>query len=319
MDGIGRRGALRRGTLAGIVGVTGGVSAWHLGGRRDSPRPVNVLAAGGLLHTLKHGLASVVDTPLEIEAHGSRTVARLVAQGWRDPDIVALADTRLFDDLPAPDWHVTFAGNALVLVYNPHTEGGRRIDAAAEDAWFEPILEGAVRLGRTDPGVDPLGYRTLMAADLASRYYGRPALRGAIVDHGQIYPETAVLSRLETGTIDAAFLYRNMAVERDFASRELPDAVDLSDPAFDERYANATYRLPTGEVIVGSAIRFGATLRTDTARTRRVFRRLVDGAYLDEYGLLTRDSMPQLHGAPPESIADTLERNVDDDPVDTPA
>jgi molybdate/tungstate transport system substrate-binding protein len=293
------RGPTRRAVLAGTASLAAGLAGCAgVGGRS---RPVSVLAAGSLQNALTNGLRDAVATDLTVEAFGSRHAAQLVAEGQRDPDILALADVALFDSVLSTPWHATFASNALAVAYNPDTEAGRRVSAA--DRWFEPLLS-SFRLGRTDPDLDPLGYRTLLAFELASEYYGEPDLRSRIVSPQQIYPETQLLAQFETGGLDAAVVYRNMAIERDYPYVELPPAVNLSAPSLADRYATVTVTLDDGTTMIGRPIAYGATRRTDESPARSVFETLVASTdeYLTDYGFVRRDAYPTYHGNVPDGI-----------------
>jgi molybdate/tungstate transport system substrate-binding protein len=283
--------------LAGCTGTRTGASGSD-GGRSS---PVTILAAGSLQHALETGLKPTVDVPIRVEAHGSATVARMVAEGQRDPDIVTVADTALFEEPLSPPWYSTFTSNAVILAYNPDTDGGRRV--AEADRWYDPLVAGEVRLGRTDPDQDPLGYRTLFTLELASQYYAdAPALRETIPDRRQLYPETALLSEFETGSIDAAFAYRNMAVERGYDYVRLPDRIDLSNPSHADRYATVSYTLPSGQEIRGDLIGYGSTIRRPRDAVLSVFAAHTTGDYLDESGFLRRDEFPQYRGDVPAEV-----------------
>ena len=210
----------------------------------------------------------------------------------------------MFESVLSTPWYATFASNALAVAHNPETEAGQRVPAAAR--WYEPLLSSSFQLGRTDPDLDPLGYRTLLAFELASEYYGEPDLRSRIVSQEQIYPETQLLAQFETGGLDAAFVYRNMAVERNYPYVELPPELNLSAPSLTDRYATATVTLDDGTTVTGSPIAYGATLRTDGSAARSVFETLVastDG-YLTDYGFVLRDAYPTYHGDVPNEIDD---------------
>jgi len=287
------------GSAAGAGGNEGAVGAGEGGGvaRGDADgRPVSVLAAGSLQLAFSEGLRAAVDRPLRVEAHGSVTVARLVAEGRRDPDIVALADATLFDRLVSSAWHAAFATNALVVAY-ADSDGGRRVGAA--DRWFEPVLAGTATMGRTDPDLDPLGYRTLFALDLAGEYYDRPNLRAALTDRRQIFPETSLLSRFETGDLDAAVVYRSMAEERGYDYVDLPPEIDLSDPERADAYGAASYDLPSGETVRGGPIEYGAVARRTDERVVEAFETLVGGSYLGDHGFVVPESFPEYDGDVP--------------------
>ena len=304
--------AVGMGSVAGVTGLAGcpsGVSSGKEGPGEagTNSAPVDVLAAGSLQHALETGLEPAVDVPVRVESHGSATVARMVDEGQRDPDIVAVADTALFDRPLSPPWHAVFARNAVVLAYNRDTEGGQRLADAGPERWYEPLVAGEVSLGRTDPDRDPLGYRALFMLELASRFYdGATELRTRIPQREQVYPETALLSQFETGSVDAAIAYRNMAVERGYEFVDLPDRIDLSNPAHAaDWYSTVAYELPSGQVVAGGLIGYGATVRKRSDAAVSVFDALTTGAYLDESGFLLGEQFPQYEGAVPPELRRT--------------
>lgn len=213
---------------------------------------VSILAAGSLNDALENGLRSDVEVPLRVEAHGSARVARSVADEQKDPDITSVADVTLFDSPLDPAWFCEFATNSLVVAYNPATEGGRKAVESGSNGWYRPLSNGSVTLGRTDPDLDPLGYRMLFMLELATRHYESDAnLRAVVPQRSQAYPETRLVSQFETGSIDAAVTYRNMAVERGYRYLDLPSEIDLSDPRYADRCATTSYELPSGKTIQG--------------------------------------------------------------------
>jgi molybdate/tungstate transport system substrate-binding protein len=295
----------RRAVLAGIPAVVGGLTGCSsvLGSPSDSGA-VSLLAAGSLNNALENGLKPDVDTTLQVEAHGSAQVARLVEADQKDPDIVSVADVALFDGPLHPDWFAEFATNSLVIVFNPETDGGQRVADAGTESWYRPLLDGDVSIGRTDPDLDPLGYRALFMLELATEYYDTDVdLREAIPRREQIFPETQLVSQFETGAIDTAIAYRNMAVERGYDYVELPTEIDLSDPSFVDRYATASYELSTGKVVKGGLISYGATIRNETPTVVDVFDAHITGQYLNEFGFVVPDGYPKYTGNVPENVA----------------
>lgn len=235
---------MRRRSALGFAGgavaaLTGGALASTLGD--DSPPDARALVAGSLLRVARsvpHGA---------VEAHGSAAVRRLVLEGARRPDVVALADPVLFEGVC--DRATLFATNALVLAYDPD---GPHAGAIRED--WRAVSNPDVRVGRTDPAKDPLGYRTVMATDLADE--------SSTLDDSVVLREVDLLSVLAGGRLDAAFAYRSMAVQYDLPYVSLPPAIDFSDPDRAEAYADASYDLPEGTVR-GAPIRYGVGVRTD--------------------------------------------------------
>jgi molybdate/tungstate transport system substrate-binding protein len=244
----------RRNLLVGLgtTAVAGSLGAAVYGGvTDDGEQTPSALVAGSLL-----SLATQVPGAT-VEAHGSVAARQLLRDDLRDPDAVALADPRLFKGVA--EKATAFATNALVVAYNPDAE---QAGAVRED-WMGAVQRSAVGVGRTDPAVDPLGYRTVMLLRLADGEGLLDADR--TLDNARILPETDLGNVLERGGLDAAFVYRNMAVERDLPYVSLPDRIDFSSPAAADSYARASYDLD-GRTIHGKPIRYAATALTDAGQ-----------------------------------------------------
>jgi molybdate/tungstate transport system substrate-binding protein len=304
----------RRALLAGAASTLASAGLAGCIGPTTGEDPVRVLAAGSLQHAFDGALRDAVDAEFALEARGSAAAARLVADGTRDPDVLALADTALFDRVLNDVWHAAVATNA-VAVATADTDGGRAVQAAAERDdvhWFDPLLDGAATLGRTDPDLDPLGYRTLFALELAAAHYDRRGLREALTAPDQVYPETALLSGFETGALDAAVVYETMADERGYDAVDLPPVVDLSSPAHADRYRAQSYALDDGVVVRGSVVEYGATLRSaDDDAASRVFDAIVDGDALGAHGFAVPDDYPTFTADAPPSATDDRARSPD--------
>ncbi len=236
---------------AGAFAVRSGSGASDGGSADDAESAADVLVAGSLQRVAgRVGRASV-------EAHGSVACRRLLADGLRDPDAVALADPGLFAGLA--DRATCFATNALVVAVAPD---GAAAEYASGDGgdWRALLADEDLALGRTDPERDPLGYRTVMALRLAEGVDAE-----AVLARTSVFPETGLLRTLEAGGVDAAFAYRNMAVAHDLPSLDLPDAVDFSDPDRADEYARASVEL-ADRTVTGAPIRYAARGRTDRGR-----------------------------------------------------
>ncbi len=194
-------------------------------------------------------------------------VRKLTALG-KTPDILAVADVSLLDSLVLPrysSWYLVFGTNALVLAYSPTSKVGPSLTI---QNWPDVLLQPGVRIGRADPKVDPSGYRTLMALQLAERYYQRPGLAAQLV---AAMPELYVrhaeadLSALaETGDLDVIWTYRNLAQAHGLAWLDLPPEVNLEHPEFASLYGQVSVTLPgTGGdslKVVGAPITFALTI-----------------------------------------------------------
>lgn len=292
-DAVSRRGVL--GALGGTAWALAGCSVLGRGGTA-----VRVLCAGSLQRALLT-LDDRIDPRVQVEAHGSAAAARLVAEGARDPDVVALADAALFESVLSVPWYARVATNELCVAYDGTTDAGRRIERA--NRWYDPVVDGPVTLGRTDPALDPLGYRTLFALELAADYDDRPALPGAVLSASRVYPETSLLARLDTGAVGAAVVYRTMASDYGFDTVDLPPAVDLSDPGRADRYRRVTYSLPDGTTVRGAPIEYAVTARTAGDGTLTAFEAIAGGASLADHGFGVPDRYPAFEGDVPDPLA----------------
>lgn len=299
-----RRGFLLTSGMAAATSIAGCT------GESSQSTTIAVLAAGSLQNALANGLKPAVDIPVEVETHGSATINRMIDEGQRDPDIVSLADVELLKGPLSPSWHSVFISNSIVIAYNPDTDGGKRLEKAGTERWYEPMVNRNVDIGRTDPDQDPLGYRTLFMLELASRYYDDASnLREQILQQDQIYPETSLISHFGNGSIDAAIAYRNMAVERDYEYIELPDQINLCNPQYSEDwYSTTSYTLPTGQEIQGGLISYGSTIRHMSEAAVSVFDLHTTGRYLEEYGFLLRDQFPSYTGEVPQRVRQATDR-----------
>jgi molybdate/tungstate transport system substrate-binding protein len=263
--------------LAGAAGgaaVLGGIGVTARSLQGSGNDRVTALVAGSL-----YGLARAVPGA-SVEAHGSAAVRQLIRDGARDPDAVAVADPRLMAGIA--DSARLFATNALVLAYNPDADAASRI----QSDWKGALTASDVRIGRTDPAVDPLGYRTVMALRLAEGVDAE-----AVLDRSFVRPETEVTNLVERGDLDCAFVYANMATELDLPAVDLPARIDFSDPAHADDYASVSVEV-AGETYAGAPIRYAGTALTDRGETW-IESLMTDRDRLEEYGFVVPESYPE--------------------------
>jgi molybdate/tungstate transport system substrate-binding protein len=101
-------------------------------------------------------------------------------------------------------WYSTFATTPLVLGYNPSSTFGKQL--AAGKPWYEVLAQPGIRVGRTDPKLDPKGALTVAAVEEAATTLHEPALAKALAAF-PVFPETALVGRLQAGQLDAGFFY----------------------------------------------------------------------------------------------------------------
>jgi molybdate/tungstate transport system substrate-binding protein len=204
------------------------------------------------------------------ENGGSLELARRIHDLGRVPDVYATADVDVILRVLIPggdaSWYVPFARNAMVLAYAPGSAGAAGITARN---WWQVVTRPEVRMGASDPAVDPNGYRTLLVYQLAERYYRMPGLaarlRAATPPRFQRPNETDLLALVQSGELDYAWSYRSIAVTAGLKYLELPPEIDLSDAARAPAYAAATVRVRGRSVadsleLAGTPILYGATV-----------------------------------------------------------
>jgi molybdate/tungstate transport system substrate-binding protein len=220
------------------------------GERRTAAGPLVVYNAGSLARPLRAALDSFArreGVRVEQESAGSLETARKLTELGKIPDLVALADAEVFPQYLAPEHvgsHVLFARNRMVLAY---TDRSRFASEAGPDTWWRIALRPGVEVGRSDPQLDPNGYRTLLVWQLAERHYdeaGLAARLAAASPPRNVRPKEAdLVGLLQAGEFDYIWSYESMARATGLRHVALPPEIDLSAPDLAAAYATATVRV----------------------------------------------------------------------------
>lgn len=215
--------------------------------------PLVVFNAGSLARPLRAALDSFATREgidIEQESAGSLETARKLTELGKLPDIVALADADVFPLLLVPDHvgdYVRFARNRMVVAYTPRSRGADSIDSSN---WYRVLVDPAVEVGRSDPDLDPNGYRTLLVFQLAERYYGEPSLARHLLANSparNVRPkESDLVGLLQAGELDYIWSYESLAQATGLRYVTLPDSIDLGTPADSAFYRTASVRVTGG-------------------------------------------------------------------------
>lgn len=207
---------------------------------------ITIFHAGSLSYPFREVIKSFNEDNPDIrvltESSGSVVGARKITDLNRICDIYASADYKVIEELLYPehaDWYIAFARNEMALVFTDKSRYASEVNAKN---WHEIVQRDDVRFGRSDPDSDPCGYRTLLTWQLAEDHYNIPGLYTHLLpkDTRFIRPkEVDLLALLETNTIDYIFLYRSVAVQHGLSYINLPDSINLGDPALDSYYRRA--------------------------------------------------------------------------------
>ncbi|HET7585062.1 MAG TPA: extracellular solute-binding protein [Gemmatimonadaceae bacterium] len=210
-----------------------------------------VFNAGSLARPLRAALISFAvtrGTHVMQENAGSLETARKLTELHRIPDIIALADDEIFPKVLMPSqtsWYVQFARNRMVIAYTDRSRGASEIDSTN---WWRIVQRPGVEVGRSDPALDPAGYRTLLTFQLAERYYHQPGLAAQLLAASparNVRPKSAdLVGLLQAGELDYIWSYESVAQAAGLRAVRLPSAIDLSSPGDSATYAMASVRVP---------------------------------------------------------------------------
>lgn len=203
------------------------------------------------------------------EGRGSVAAAHQIREGVRRPDVYITADTATLTTLGShyPGWAVAFARGEIAIGYAASGRYAAALDSGARGvlAWHEVLTREDFRLGRTDPDLDPKGYRTLWMFELAERHYRRPGLADrlrAVAAPERVFPEEHLAVRVEAGQLDAAVFYLAEARAHGLEVIRLPPEVNLGDPEHADLYASLSYRDRDDRLFRGGPILYAATIPT---------------------------------------------------------
>lgn len=240
------------------------------GSGASDARTIAVFNAGAIALPLRVALDSFAladSLNVSQESAGSLETVRKITELGRTPDVVALADTALFSQflsaaIAGPV--VPLGRTRMVLAYTPKSRFSKEISAAN---WYQILTRPGVETGRSDPTLDPGGYRALFVMQLAQRYYKVPGLAAkleAAAPARNIRPKSAdLVALLQTGNLDYAWEYEAVALSSGLNYVQLPAEIDLGEPADAASYATAKVLLPSrgsapSMVLTGAPIVFGA-------------------------------------------------------------
>jgi molybdate/tungstate transport system substrate-binding protein len=191
--------------------------------------------------------AARTGTVIQRESGASLEHVRKITELHRIPDLLLLADAEVFPQLLLPkyaSWYAEFARNRMVVAYTDRSKHAKEITARN---WTKIVQGKDVEVGRTDPNLAPVGYRTLMLFQLAEHFYEQPGLSSALLAHApprNIRPNAAELAALlAAGELDYIYDYQSVAEANGFHFIALPDAVNLGDPKRAAEYATVSVRV----------------------------------------------------------------------------
>ncbi|HVV47910.1 MAG TPA: extracellular solute-binding protein [Bryobacteraceae bacterium] len=199
------------------------------------------------------------------EPMGSVDAGRQITAGGQPCDLYAPADYLDIDLFMKPagyaDFDIVFAHDRMVLAYSAKALAAKKLPRIAESGsfepprsipkavsnWYEILTRQGVVIRGGNPFLDPGAYRAPMIFQLAAEYYKVPNLYNNLLEHLMIPAQgtTATLGK----DFDFQFIYEHSARAAaagnpDYRYVDLPDTINLSDPAKDDDYRKAVVVLP---------------------------------------------------------------------------
>jgi molybdate/tungstate transport system substrate-binding protein len=205
---------MRKLLLSGIV-LTG---LLFTGAASADEGKVEVLYAGSLVNLMERsvGPAFEKETGLHFQGYaaGSNKIANEIKGKLRRGDVFISASPTVNTGLMGAangdhvTWYVNFAESPLMIGYNPQSRFAADFKAKR---WDQVLQEPGIRIGRTDPKLDPKGAFTVQMMTKAAAVYKQPDLvektLGDAENPAQVLPEETLVGRLQSGQLDAGFFY----------------------------------------------------------------------------------------------------------------
>ncbi|EIF34271.1 ABC-type molybdate transport system, periplasmic component [Burkholderia sp. Ch1-1] len=201
--------------VAPLVAVTGIVTATPALAQDNT---VNVLYAGSLVNLMERSIGPAFEKATGEHfrgyAAGSNKIANEIKGKLRRGDVFISASPKVNDGLMGAangdhvTWYVNFAESPLMIGYNPQSRFAAQFRSKR---WDQVLQEPGIRIGRTDPKLDPKGAFTVEMMNKAAALYHQPDLvektLGAADNPEQVLPEETLVGRLQSGQLDAGFFY----------------------------------------------------------------------------------------------------------------
>src|ERR1700761_4173203 len=198
-----------------IVAVAAAASAGNVYAADDT---VDVLYAGSLVNVMERSVGPAFEKETGLHflgyAAGSNKIANEIRGKLRRGDVFISASPKVNTSLMGAangdhvTWYVNFAESPLMIGYNPQSKFAAQFKSKR---WDEVLQEPGIRIGRTDPKLDPKGAFTVEMMTKAATLYKEPDLvqktLGEPENPEQVLPEETLVGRLQSGQLDAGFFY----------------------------------------------------------------------------------------------------------------
>ena len=193
---------------------------------------VNVLYAGSLVNLMEHTVGPAFDKAtgnhFQGYAGGSGGLANQIKGGLRQADVFISASPKVNDSLMGAgngdweSWYITFGESPIVIGYNASSKFAAELKTKP---WYQVLQEPDIRIGLTNPKVDPKGALTLTLMKQAETFYNSPGLSEEIIGVRPSVPEDLESALLQSGGLDVGFFYSTETADAKIPVLNLPPAI----------------------------------------------------------------------------------------------
>lgn len=188
------------------------------------------------------------------QGQGAYGMARLLASHKITADVfvsITPGPMQILKEAGLIDNAVPVASTSMVIAYSPKGKYAAEFAAAdkkQDGSWLNVLATPGLQFGRTDPYLDPKGQNIVFTLLLAEKYYQKPGIAeqvmGSVQNPRQVHLEGGLLSRLESGQVDAAAGYESEVISAKLPYVKLPDEINLSNPQMAKQwYDNVSFTI----------------------------------------------------------------------------
>ncbi|HET9425845.1 MAG TPA: extracellular solute-binding protein [Gemmatimonadaceae bacterium] len=224
--------SFRRGLVALATALLAACDGPAGSGKSSGKDTVVVFVAASLTNAIRPQLDSFsVATGVTVltESGGSMEHVRKLTELHRIPDLLLLADDEVFPRFLVPNyttWWSDFARNRMVVAYTDRSKGAAEI---SDSSWFRVLTRPGVEVGRADPNLAPVGYRTLGLFLMAELHYLQPGLARRLAESApakNVRGNAAELAALlAAGELDYIYEYESVARAQNFRYVVMPAGI----------------------------------------------------------------------------------------------
>ena len=248
------------------------VSTGPASSARAAGASVNVFYAGSLVNLNENliGPAFAAGSGYSYlgKGAGSGAIANQIKGKLATPDVVEFADPAVNTTLMGTangsylSWYLTFATSQLVIGFDPKSRLANEFVQVQKHhlPFYKALQQKGLKIGRTDPNIDPKGYRAIWMANLAQKTYHlkgfEAKLFGAAENPSQVFPEQVLVARMLTGQVNAGVFYLSEVKDLGIPYITLPAKVNLGSKKYAKEYATQHFTTAAGQTLTGAPIQY---------------------------------------------------------------